>query len=89
MKTELEDLTDISNAVNNTVDVLFVMDMNEKAMFSYCYSILQNSGNILIINNVIFSIILKYKGEYIRMKLSAYSKNKNTHPYLILERFFS
>lgn len=88
IKTKLEDLTDMTPAID-TVDVLFVIDMNEKDMFTYCYSLLQKSGNILMIKNIVFSIILKYQGEYIRMKLSAFNKNKNTHPYLILERFFS
>jgi hypothetical protein len=84
LKIRLEDLTDMSTSVSD-LDVLFVMDMSEKDMFTYCYSILQANGNILMVKNIIFSMILKYKGEYIRMKLSAFNKNKNMHPYVILE----
>lgn len=88
LKSKLEDLAELKdNASSNSIDVLFVMDMHEKDMFTYCYSILQTTGNILMLKNIIFSIIVKYQGEYIRMKLCAYSKNKNAHPYLILERF--
>jgi hypothetical protein len=56
-----------------TIDVLFTIDMNEKDMFNYCYNIVAKNGNISIIKHIIFSLIIKYNGEYIRMKLSAFT----------------
>ncbi len=74
---------------NNKIDLIFAMDMSEKELFDYCYSLVANNGCMTTVKNTIFSMIIKYDGEYIRMKLGAFSKNKNTHPYLILERFMN
>lgn len=69
------------------IDVLFCIDMSEKDLFNYCYAIINKSGNISMIKNIVFSLVIKYSKEYIRIKLSTFNKNKNHHPYLILERF--
>lgn len=74
---------------NDKMDIIFAIDMNEKELFDYCYSIVANNGSMTTVKNIIFSMIVKYDGQYIRMKLGAFSKNKNTHPYLILERFMN
>lgn len=88
LRSRLDDLREIIGS-QKSVDVIFAIDMSEKDLFNYCYSIIQKTANISYIKNIIFSLILKYNGEYIRMKLSAFNKNKNVHPYLILERFIT
>jgi hypothetical protein len=89
LQTKLDDLKDIKCSNNENIDVIFTIDMNEKDLFNYCNSIINKNGNISMIKNIVFSIIIKYNGEYIRIKLGAFNKNKNNHPYLILERFIS
>lgn len=89
LQTKLENLKDIKCSNNENIDVIFTIDMNEKDLFNYCHSILHKSGNIAMIKNIVFSIIIKYNGEHIRMKLGAFNKNKSNHPYLILERFIN
>jgi len=87
VKMSLNQLTEVDPSAN-IIDVLFAIDLSEKELFKYCYDIIQNSGNVAMIKNIVFSLILKYKGEYIRIKLCALRKNNKTnHPYLILERF--
>lgn len=88
LRLKLEQLNPVVQ-YKEDVDILFAIDMSEKDLFNYCYSIIAKTGNISMIKNIIFSIILKYNEEYIRIKLSAFNKNKNSHPYLILERFIS
>jgi hypothetical protein len=89
LQTKLENLREIADHKEENINVLFTIDMNEKDLFNYCYSIIQKAGNIAMIKNIVFSIIIKYNGEHIRMKLGTFNKNKNNHPYLILERFIS
>jgi hypothetical protein len=89
LQTKLDDLKDIKCSNNENIDVIFTIDMNEKDLFNYCNSIINKNGNISMIKNIVFSIIIKYNGEHIRIKLGAFNKNKNNHPYLILERFIS
>ena len=86
IKQKLDQLNDAQHS-GNDMDVLFAIDMAEKDLFTYCYSIIQRNASISMIKNIVFSLILKYQGEYIRIKLNAFTKNKNSHPYLILERF--
>ena len=88
LKQKLEQLEDAKTS-GQTIDVLFSIDMSEKDLFNYCYSIIQKNGNVSMIKNICFSLILKFQGEYVRVKLSAFTKNKNNHPYLILERFLA
>ncbi len=84
LKTTLESLQNCKK--NDTkIDALFVIDMNEKDLFMYCFTLVQEKKNISIIKSVMFSIIIKHSGEYIRVKLNSFSKNKQNHPYLILE----
>ena len=88
LKQKLEQLNDVEKS-GNEFDILFAIDMSEKDLFNYCYSIIQKTGNISIIKNIVFSLILRFQGEFIRIRLSAFTKNKNNHPYLILERFLA
>jgi hypothetical protein len=88
LKLKLEQLNPVVQ-YKEDVDIIFAIDMSEKDLFNYCYSIIAKTGNISMIKNIVFSIILKYNEEYIRIKLSSFNKNKNSHPYLILERFIS
>jgi hypothetical protein len=69
----------------NKIDVLFVIDMSEKELFNYCYSIIKDEKNISMIKPIIFSLIVKAKGEFVRIRLNSFKKNKQNHPYLILE----
>ena len=84
LKTSLLSLNN-SDKNDSKIDAIFVMDMNDKELFTYCYGIVKENKNISIIKSVMFSIIFKHSGEYIRIKLNSFSKNKQNHPYLILE----
>jgi hypothetical protein len=88
LKFKLEQLNHVVQ-YKEDVDIIFAIDMGEKDLFNYCYSIIAKTGNVSVIKNIVFSIILKYNDEFIRIKLSAFNRNKNSHPYLILERFIS
>lgn len=83
IKTNLEQLGDFKK---HKYDIVFAIDMNEKELFNYCYTILQQSGNICMIKNIIFSLIFKYEDKFQRIKLSAMTRQKDAHPYIILER---
>lgn len=91
IKTKLDELNDIynSNTKDNHIDIVFAIDMSEKDLFNYCYGIIAKSGEITLIKNIVFSLICKYKGEYVRIKLSSFTSNKKNHPYLILENFLT
>jgi len=84
LKTTLDTLNNCKKNEPN-LDALFIMDMSEKDLFLYIFSIVQEKKNISIIKSLMFSVIFKHDSEYIRVKLSAFSKNKQNHPYLILE----
>jgi hypothetical protein len=89
LKEKVDDLSETRQSSSH-IDVLFTIDMSEKDLFNYCHSILANIGSILTIKNIIFSLIVKHNGEYIRMKLNSFNKDKRgSHPYLILEKFIS
>jgi hypothetical protein len=85
---KLEQLNDLKYK-NNKIDIIFAIDMPEKDLFNYCYNIIQKTGNISIIKGIVFSIILKYDNEYIRIKLNAFTKQMKNHHYLLLERFLN
>lgn len=85
-KTKIEDLHDIDKSCSK-FNVLFAIDMSEKDLFHYCYTIIQRTGNLSMIKGVIFSMLIKYEREIVKIKLNAFTKQKNSHPYLILERF--
>jgi hypothetical protein len=90
LKDKLEQLNDIYlQKSKSSIDVLFVIDMNEKDAFNYCYHIIHKTGNVSLIKSIMLSFVIKYNREYIRIKLSAFSKTKNNHPYLILEKFIA
>jgi hypothetical protein len=89
LKEKVDDLSETRQSSSH-IDVLFTIDMSEKDLFNYCHSILANIGSIVTIKNIIFSLIINHNGEYIRMKLNSFSKDKRgSHPYLILEKFIS
>jgi hypothetical protein len=81
----LESLNDLKKS--NTYDMLFIIDMNERDLLSYCLEILSKVNNISLLKTLIFSMIIKYDGNHIRIKIDTSSKNKNYHPYLILEKY--
>lgn len=89
LKTKLEDLTDIytEKDKSNEVNILFTIDMNEKDLFTYCYGIVSKTGSITNIKNILFSLVCKYKGEYVRIKLGSFTNDKKNHPYIVLESF--
>jgi len=90
LKEKIEQLEDTClQKSKSTIDVLFVIDMNEKDAFNYCYNMIQKAGNVSPMKSIMFSFVIKYNGEYIRMKLSSFSKTKNNHPYLVLEKFIA
>lgn len=89
IKTTLEQLNDIHTSQSHNIDIIFAIDMNEKDLFNYVYGIISKNGEISMIKNIVFSLICRYKGEYIRIKLSPYTSNKKNHPYLILESFLA
>lgn len=66
--------------------VLFVIDMNEKDLFKYCYNFIQKTNNIYVLKDIIFSLIIKDEEKNIKLKINNfYNKDKN-HAFLILER---
>lgn len=84
IQTSLDDMRNISA---EAFDILFVIDMNERDLFKYCFRILQKSGNMGMLKSIVFSMIIRYNGEDIRIKLDTMTASKNNHPYLILEKF--
>jgi|694.fasta_scaffold00020_31 hypothetical protein len=86
MKLKLEQLNDLHKKQDD-FDIIFAIDMAEKDLFHYCYTIIQKTGKVYMIKAIVFSLILKYDGQYVRIKLNSFTKQKNNHPYLILERF--
>jgi hypothetical protein len=70
LKNNLEVFNDIIFS-NDTIDVLFVLDMSEKDLFSYCYNLLHNHGKISYIKDILFSIIFKYDNQLIRLKVDS------------------
>ena len=89
LKNRIDELADIYDNKSNTIDILFTIDMSEKDLFNYCYGIISKEGQLSSIKNIVFSLICKYKGEYVRMKLSAFTNDKKNHPYIILESFLT
>jgi hypothetical protein len=89
LKNRIDELVDIYDNKSNTIDILFTIDMSEKDLFNYCYGIISKEGQLSSIKNIVFSLICKYKGEYVRMKLSAFTNDKKNHPYIILESFLT
>jgi hypothetical protein len=85
VRSNLEQLGDFKNG---RYDIVFAIDISEKELFNYCYTILQeSSSDVGMIRNIIFSMIFKYEGKYKRIKLSSMmTRQKDTHPYIILER---
>lgn len=88
LKQRLDALDEVKFGTKS-IDIMFAIDMTEKDLFNYTYSIVQATCNVSMVKNIVFSLIFKYNSEYIRIKLDAYKSNRNSHPYLILERFIA
>ena len=88
IKQRLQDLFDVNQLTKNTpLDILFVIDLSEKDLFTYCYHIVHKTGNISDIKNIVFSLVYNFKNEYIRIKLCKLTKDRSNHPYIVLENF--
>ena len=81
---KLTDLNDIRTIVN-TIDIVFIMDMSDKDIFDYCYSLVKDNTNCITAQAVLFSMVFKYNDDYVRIKLNSYKKSARPHPYLIIE----
>lgn len=79
LKTSLHDMKEKRS-------ILFVLDMNEKELFKYCYDFIQESDNVHILQEIIFSFIIKYDGKFVRTCVNKVKNGNVNHPYLILER---
>lgn len=76
--TNLEELTERDS-------VLFIIDMNDKDLFQYCYEFIQKTDNINMLKDIIFSIIIKYNGKYIKTNISNVKNSNKKHHFIILE----
>lgn len=83
----LELLNDIK-PTNDSIDILFILDMSEKDIFSYCYNLIRYNGKLYYLKDILFSFIVKYNDKQIRLKVESFKNNNNIHPYLILESIF-
>jgi hypothetical protein len=88
-KIRLNDLNDVYNNKENNIDILFIIDMNEKDIFNYCYDIIYNTHDISSIKNIMFSFVCKYRDEYIRIQSKSITNCNTNHPYLLLERLIA
>lgn len=70
LKSNLEEFNDIIFSKNN-IDILFILDMSEKDIFTYCYNLLHNHQEISYIKDILFSIIFKYDNQIIRLKVDS------------------
>lgn len=70
LKSNLEEFNDIIFSKNN-IDILFILDMSEKDIFTYCYNLLNNHQEISYIKDILFSIIFKYDNQIIRLKVNS------------------
>lgn len=64
--------------------VMFVIDMKDRELFQYCYSMIENHSNTHKIKDIIFSIILKKNGTCIKTNITSFEAGKNNHAYLIM-----
>jgi len=81
---KLTDLEDI-RTLENTIDILFVIDMSDKDIFDYCYSLVKNRQNCATTKSILFSMVFKMNNEFVRIKLNSYKNTTKAHPYLIIE----
>lgn len=64
---------------------LFVIDMKDKELFRYCFSIVESSLNTYKLKDIIFGLMFKRNCHYIRTNISSFDVEKNNHAYLIIE----
>ena len=84
IKTSLDNIFNYKKKCNE-IDAVFVIDMNEKDLFLYIYSFVKEQKTLTIIQNIIFSLIIKYQNQFIKIKIDNFPKNKENHPYIILD----
>jgi len=78
-------LTDLKDFTHSDVrDILFVIDMSDKDIFNYCLESKKNIKDCNVIKNIILSLIFKFNGEFINIKLNS-SKSSHYHPHILLE----
>lgn len=65
--------------------VMFVMDMKDKDLFLYCYDIIESSYNTYKLKDIIFGLLFKRNGSYIRTNIGSFEVGKNNHAYVIME----
>jgi len=84
-KTKMIDLRDLKTSAKE-MDILFVIDMPDRDIFDYCYSLVKKNTNCINTKAITLSMVFKFNNDYIRIKLNAYKTNINLHPYLVLEK---
>lgn len=77
-------IVDTMDAMNDR-SVMFVIDMKNKELFQYCYSVIGNSSNTYKLKDIIFGILLKRNGTCIRTSITSFEAGGNNHAYLIME----
>mgnify|MGYP001062176149 CR=1 FL=1 len=80
--SKLSDLKDFTHS--EVRDILFVIDMSDKDIFNYCLESKRNIKDCNVIKNIILSLIFKFNGEFINIKLNT-SKSNQYHPHILLE----
>lgn len=81
--TKMEDLEEMRS--KDSIDILFVMDMSDKDIFTYCYSILKSYTNCTTAKAIVLSLVLKMNRDYVRIGINPKISHKFYHPHLVLE----
>ena len=81
--TKLDELEELRS--KDTIDILFVMDMSDKDIFSYCYDILKNNTNCTTAKAIVLSMVIKMNQDYVRIKINSCTSSNIYHPHLVLE----
>lgn len=81
--TKLEELEEIRS--KDIIDILFVMDMSDKDIFTYCYNILKSNTNSTTAKSIVLSMVLKMNKDYVRIRINSNKSNNFYHPHLVLE----
>jgi len=87
LHTVLDNLKNINNG--ETFDILFIIDMPERDILSYCLNILNNSGDMGLLKTIIFSMILNINNNNTRIKIESDSKDTIEHPFVVLENYIT
>ena len=81
--SKLNELNDFAEK-RDVKDVLFIIDMSDKDIFNYCLNSKKNIKDCNVIKNVIMSLVFKFNGEYVNIKLNT-SKSNQYHPHILIE----